>query len=148
MKNPNKLILTLVAALVIAGAGFAGGMTYAKATVKGGSQFARGAGAGGPGGAAGRTSGFRANNMNGVVAGTVIASDDKSVTVQLRDGGSKIVYFSAKTQVLKSVDGAITDLVKDANVTVIGTAGTDGTITAQSIQIRPAGMQAPFGGRQ
>lgn len=107
--------------------------------------------------------GVRTFNRNGVlrfgggaVFGRIVAKDANSMTVQLIEGpnasstnsgatGSKIVLYDNSTQVEKNVSGSTSDLAIGTNVIVNGTANSDGSITAQSIQIRPAGLQ--FGGR-
>ncbi|MDE2031357.1 MAG: hypothetical protein KGI58_03830 [Patescibacteria group bacterium] len=73
----------------------------------------------------------------GFTTGKIISSDSKSVTVSLKDGGSKIIYISDTTSVLKSITGSKTDLVNGDNIMVTGTPNQDGSIAAQSIQIRP-----------
>ena len=83
----------------------------------------------------------------GIAAGTILSQDSTGITLKLQNGGSKIVIFGASTSVLKSVAGALTDLSVGQNVTVMGTANPDGSITAASVQIRPA-MQQPQGGAQ
>ncbi len=95
----------------------------------------------------GKTLGGR-NMMRGAgfITGNVLSKDATSITVSSRDGGSKIIFLSASTEVTKSVQGAIGDVVIGKPVSVNGTTNTDGSITAQSIQIRPeipAGIPAP-----
>ncbi|EKD24076.1 MAG: hypothetical protein ACD_81C00114G0003 [uncultured bacterium] len=75
-------------------------------------------------------------NGGGLVAGEIIAKDATSITVKLRDGGSKIVFLSNTTSVMKSTNGSTEDLVIGAQVTTTGTTNTDGSITAQSVQLR------------
>jgi hypothetical protein len=89
------------------------------------------------GGTSGGTRGAR-NMGGGVVAGSIITKDDQSITVKLQDGGSKIVFVSGTSQVTKNVSGDLTDLSIGTNVMVGGTPNPDGSITAQSVQIRPA----------
>src|SRR3989339_770720 len=49
----------------------------------------------------------------GMVNGEVIAKDDKSVTVKIKDGGSKIVIFAASTAVTKTAVEAAKIMILD-----------------------------------
>jgi len=137
MKNKIVSVAVLVAVVVGAGA-FYGGMQYQKSiaakTASSGRQQFAGGGQGGMGrrGAGGQNGGF--------VGGDIISKDDKSITVKSRDGGSKIVFLSQSTSVGKTVAGASSDLTVGEQVVVNGTANSDGSVTAQNIQIRPAGQ--------
>lgn len=127
----------MVAAVVVIGAGsFYGGMKYGQQSgLAAASQGNfRGTGGGGTGGA--RRGG--PNGMGGDVAsGEIISRDNKSITVKLRDGGSKIIFIADSTQVMKSISGTVSDLAVGDQVMSFGTANADGSITAKSIQIRP-----------
>src|SRR3989339_245375 len=46
----------------------------------------------------------------GMVNGEIMAKDDKSVTVKMKDGGSKIVIFAASTTVTKTAAGTMDDV--------------------------------------
>lgn len=130
----NKTLVGFILVAVIIGAGsFYGGMKYDQqkglASVVGQGSFSRGTGAGG---------GRRGNGMGGdATNGEIIAKDDKSITVKLMSGGSKIIFFSDSTQVMKSVSGSLADIAVGDTVTTFGAANADGSVTARSIQMRP-----------
>jgi hypothetical protein len=144
--NSKSIIVTVVIALILGGAGFYGGTMYEKnslssqgllrsanAGAQGGRQF--GAGQGGQGG---QRMGGGANGANGgFTTGQITAQDNTSITVKMRDGSSKIVFFSSSTSIGKSTSGATSDLAAGQTVMVSGTNNSDGSIAAQSIQIRP-----------
>jgi hypothetical protein len=135
----NKLVSALVVVAIVVGLGaFYGGYVYGQAKAVSQRQMTRGQfGQAGPDGQ--RVQG--ANRMQGGGAGfgtgEVISKDDKSVTIKLRDGGSKIVFISADTEVSKFTSGAIVDLEVGKTIMVNGKTNEDGSITAQTIQVRP-----------
>ena len=97
----KKIIIIFVLTHIIAiGVGVYGGMKYGQANVpvpaRGGGNFS---GSGGMRGA-GRVNG------GGFSSGQIISKDDKSITIKLQDGGSKIVFFSGSTAVMKSASGS------------------------------------------
>ena len=139
--NKNHLI-TLVAVVIIVGVGaFYAGTAYGKggASMRGltNGQFT----AGGAGGFAGRT-GMRGAG-DGFTAGEIVSAGNGSVSIRMQNGSStEIVLVGASTQILKSVAGSASDLTVGATVIVTGTSNSDGSLTAQSIQIRPAGISS------
>ena len=84
----------------------------------------------------GVSGGRQMGSDGGSISGEILSKDEKGVTVKLPDGGSKIVFFSDKTQIMKSTAGSISDVVVGGQVTVNGSSNSDGSVTAQSIQIR------------
>lgn len=135
----KKNLLIIIAIAIVIGVGaFYGGMKYdqSKATANI-SQFGfqnRQMGASGNGsrnGIAGNRTG------GGFVTGEIISKDDKSITVKLQNGGSEIVFLSDTTKIMKSTDASTSDLATGKAVQVMGTANSDGSVTAQSIQLRP-----------
>lgn len=127
MKN-NNLLITIVAVIIVGAVAFYGGMQYQKTQ--------RGAGAGGfarQGGMMGRL------GANGTrpVTGDILSVDANSMTVKLADGSSKIVLLSTSTSINKAAKGSVSDLKAGEKVAAFGTANSDGSITAQNIQLNP-----------
>jgi hypothetical protein len=83
--------------------------------------------------------GSRTNDRSGLgfVFGEIIAKDDTSITIKFQDGSSRIVFYADSTEVGKFENGSLNDLEVGKSVTVTGKTNSDGSITAQSIQIRP-----------
>ncbi len=129
MKTAN--ILAVVLLLVGLGAGFFAGMQYQKNQRSGFAQNSA---------QAGNQSGRRFNGQNSSnrpVAGQIIASDDKSITVKLADGSSKIVLVSDSTQINKAATATKADLKVGQTVSAFGSVNSDGSVTAQNIQLNP-----------
>ncbi len=114
-------------AVVIAAIAFWSGTQYAQTNVQ----------TGGRGTFSGARTGRQGGFMNGgFVGGEVVSVDDKSITLKMQDGGTRFVFFSPSTKISKSVDGTIADVVAGKQVTVSGTPNSDGSVTAQTIQLR------------
>lgn len=131
------MIGIVVGFLIIGSGAFYGGMAYAKSKTpsftSGRGNFTAGQGFGG--GQNGAQRGMRANG--GGAAGEILSKDDKSLTIKLRDGGSKIIFLSGSTKVSKEVTSAVTDLNVGEQVMTAGTPNSDGSINAETVQIRP-----------
>ena len=69
--------------------------------------------------------------------GEISAQDEKTITVKLQDGSSKIILLSDKTSINKASVGLISDLTVGEKVAVFGTSNADGSVTAQNIQLNP-----------
>jgi hypothetical protein len=76
------------------------------------------------------------SNGDGLVNGEIISKDDKSITVKSENGGSKIIFLGSDTKINKMAEAAATDLEVGKTVMASGQANSDGSITAQSIQLR------------
>jgi hypothetical protein len=132
----------IVVGVIVAVALFYGGVKYGEA--KGGrmgmtnrtAQFGQGQM---PNGTFNRSTGgaqMAARNGGGVM-GEILSKDATTVTVKLPTGGSKIVFTSASTTVFKTAAGSLNDLEIGQTISVQGSTNSDGSVTAQSIQLRP-----------
>ncbi|MFA5050873.1 MAG: hypothetical protein WC499_02035 [Patescibacteria group bacterium] len=135
MKKILPIIIILV--VVVGGGVFLGGMKYAQSTRLNFAKQNFGRQQMGNGMA---PTGNKQGGANSA-SGEIISQDDKSITVKLNDGGSKIIFYSDTTQVMKFSQGSAADLKIGENVMVNGPANSDGSITAKSIQLRPATPQ-------
>ncbi len=126
----NKQIITGVVALIVGlGIGYFGAQAMTPARTAG--TFAGRTGAAGTftrGGAAGA----------GLLSGTVAAEDSGSITLDTRDGSSHVVLINPATTVQKSVSGTMSDVAVGSTVVVMGTTNSDGSVSATSVQLRPA----------
>lgn len=132
----NNLIIAAVFALIVGGvAGFFGGIQYQKSQRF--QAFQLNGQATQPNGSGNFRAGQGARNGFVPITGEIIESDDKSITVKLEDGSSKIVLLSKDTSISKSDNVSVSELKKGERVAAFGTQNTDGTITAQNIQLNP-----------
>jgi hypothetical protein len=124
----NSIIIAILVAIIVGGGAFFGGMKYQQSKQR--SFFRQGnALQGARAGLGGNKMGFRPVN------GEIISSDDKSITVKLQDGSSKIVLISDKTEINKAAEATKDDLKTGEKVAVFGQENSDGSVTAQNIQI-------------
>lgn len=80
----------------------------------------------------GQTPGFRQN------FGEILSVDDKTLTIKMADGSSKIVLISDTTKINQSVSATKTDLTVGTKIMVNGDTNSDGSITGRNIEINPA----------
>jgi hypothetical protein len=134
MKSP--ITISIIIAVVFAGAGFFGGIEYQKSKNQ---AFVRRMGNGqfGPGQGFNR-GGFRP------VSGEITSIDDKSITVKMVDGSSKIIILSEKTEINKADTATKDELKTGTRVVVFGTTNTDGSVTASNIQLNPRQFVSPY----
>ena len=130
MTMKNKMLAGVLGAITILGATFYGGVLYGKKTALPQRAFVAGAGQF-------RTGAGGARGGGGLVMGQILSTDASSITVKMQDGSTKIILVSDATTVMKSAPGTSADLATGTGVVVTGTQNSDGSVTAQSIQIRP-----------
>lgn len=140
----NKNVLVMVVLVIIVGAiAFFGGMKYQQSKQPQRGSFMTGQGGQGAQGAANRQRAGAANQNFRPVSGEIISKDDKSITVKQTDGSNRIVIYSQSTEFLKSAAGTVEDLKTGDKVMVVGTSNTDGSVTAQNVQINPPVRNIP-----
>lgn len=137
----NKYIVPVILLVVGISAGFAGGyffknyqqMQQRNSLRAGGTTAGQRFIPNGTGGQGGQNRGM----FGGGVEGDVISMDDKSLTIKLADGSTKIILFSGSTTYSASSASKKEDLKEGIKVAVSGTPNSDGSITARSVQINP-----------
>jgi hypothetical protein len=157
MKAPH-VVIGVVAALTLAGGGFAAGITFDRAQNTGASANTTGAtGVTGARGATGARGGLGAGGTGALagqqpVIGRILAVNDGSITVaavERAPGGanapasaspatsSQIVLVGTSTRIVKTteVDVKLTDLKVNDQVTVIGTTDATGMVSATAIVV-------------
>lgn len=131
MKNTKIAILVIILLMFVVGAGsFFAGVQYQKSKRPSiGEQFRSGE----------RPQGFggRLQGQSRPISGEIIDSDEKGITVKLPDGSSRIIFVGESVQINKSAPGTKEDLIKGVQVFVVGSENSDGSITAQNIQLNP-----------
>ncbi|SEG41559.1 hypothetical protein SAMN05216223_10553 [Actinacidiphila yanglinensis] len=140
--------LTLVlSACVVAAAAFSGGALVEKhhlngSTTAGRSGFptaATGGGTAGGGGRFGQTGGGTGTTAgggtaaNGLTVGTVKLVDGKTLYVTDAQGNIVKVTTGGSTKITESKSGKVSDLKAGQSVTVLGTKGSDGNVTATTV---------------
>jgi hypothetical protein len=149
--QPKHISLILVGVILAGACGFYGGTTFAKSRSGDASGQRLQLGADGMRNIRGGNmpaAGQAGRAAQGMAVGEVLSIDGQSASVKLRDGGSKIVFLTASTTVMRMEQAGLADVAPGTEITVSGTPNADGSLTAQTIQIRPEGL-AGFGfGRQ
>jgi hypothetical protein len=139
MKESKNILLMGLCAIFVGGAGFYGGTLYQKGLNPRGGFNGQLFGRGAAGGMTNTGGSQRAGGMGlRPVSGEIISKDDKSITVKMQDGSSRIVMYSTTTQINKAQTVDATSLVVGETVRVFGSVNTDGSVTAQDIQLNPA----------
>jgi len=126
LKSNKQLIITFAIVIVFTGIGYFAGTKTSQNK--------------GPGGMAGiKTTGNnnRAGGMGGNITGEISSADEKSLTIKMTNGSSKIVLLTEKTSVNKATEAAVSDLKVGEKVVIFGSTNTDGSVTAQNVQLNP-----------
>lgn len=132
MKNKNILI-TILIAVIVGGVGFFAGMQLTKSQTNTNDQSAQVQQRG--------NARFGGRGGNRGTMGSVINQDANSITLQLPDGSSKIVLLSTSTIFVKTDKASASDIKNGDKVIVFGTTNSDGSVTAQNVQLNPPQRQ-------
>ncbi|MBU0569722.1 hypothetical protein KKB40_02995 [Patescibacteria group bacterium] len=132
MKQSNYVVIAVLLILVGAGS-FYGGMKYQQGKQPSRADFQSRAGTR----QQNLPDGAQQRMGAGAVRGEIISRDETSITVKLPDGSSKIVLISENTQINKATEASVDDLGTGEQVMVIGQTNSDGSVTAQNIQLNP-----------
>jgi len=141
----NNLILMIILALVMAGGGFFAGMKYQQSKQPSRTGFLQGRSGVGqeinrraiPEGMPEGMPGEQSRSGVGMIRGEIISQDEESIIVKLMDNSSKMVLLSGDTKITKSFEGTTDDLETGQQVMVSGDENSDGSLSAQTIQLNP-----------
>ncbi|MEX2046170.1 MAG: hypothetical protein WEE03_03335 [Chloroflexota bacterium] len=161
--KPLHIVIGVVAALALAGGGFAAGMTVGRgdATASASPSDAAGRGAGaigqrlGQGGAPGAPGAPGAAGGQ-ALTGRILSVNDGSITVEVRQAGvagasptvtSQIVLVGGSTRLVKTAETEIelSDLKANDQVTIVGTTDANGNVSATAIVAGGNAIQGIFG---
>lgn len=159
----SQIVIAAVLGLVLAGGGFAAGMTVGRGggpTTAGASGSpAAATGGRGQGGAVLR-GGQGAGGAGGqqLVTGRVLSVNDGSITVEVRQPGqqgaspavtSAIVLVGASTRIVKTTETEIrtSDLKANDQIQIVGTTDASGNVAASAIVVGGNALQQLFGGQ-
>lgn len=87
--------------------------------------------------------GNRQHEGSEAVRGEIIDKDEESIIVKLPDDSSKIVLISENTTINKATEGSVNDLKNGEQVMVFGKGNSDGSVSAQNIQLNPGFSRSP-----
>jgi hypothetical protein len=130
----SKWIWTVIACVAVAAVAFFGGVFVGRLTASpfGGSRQGLGA--------FGQNGQNAQNRGGGFATGTVLKRDATGLTLKLPDGGSKTVILSPTTQYVKSEKVTAAEVSVGATVTAVGSAASDGSVTARLVTMGDSGL--------
>lgn len=157
----SQIVIAAVLGLVLAGGGFAAGMTVGRAggSTTAGASGSPSAGGRGQGGAVFR-GGQGASGAGGqqLVTGRVLSVNDGSITVEVRQPGqqgaspavtSEIVLVGASTRIVRTTetDMKASDLKANDQIQIVGTTDASGNVAASAIVVGGNALQQLLGGQ-
>ncbi len=143
MNRVTQIVVAAVILVVVAGASFYGGMLYGQGQAQTSRSFAGRTTGGPPGGYTFGQGGQGQRQGGGGVLGQISGVGEGYMVVADSNGKQTRVQVTDTTLIEKNASVKLTDLTTGETVMVSGSQGSDGTITARSVQVAPAGR---FGG--
>lgn len=125
----NSMLITAILVVAVGVGAFFGGVQYQKSQRGNAGSFS--------GQGQNRRFPGSQNGNARPVRGEIINVDDKSITVKMSDGSSKIVLLSDKTVINEATSASKQALTTGKQVVALGNDNSDGSITAQDIQLNP-----------
>jgi hypothetical protein len=130
----SKILVAIV--VIVAVGAFFGGMKYQQAQGMGQRQLQFTGGPGGQNGGFGRRFGGAGSNAQ-AARGQVVSLDSSNITLKLSDGSTKLINLSGSTSYMKADKASANDIKTGTTIMVFGTTNSDGSITAQNVQLNP-----------
>ena len=134
--NKNTMMVVAIVLIVLAGVGgFVGGIQYQKTNAGAGSQ--------GTNGTFRQRFGMMGQNGQNFrpERGQVISFSNGTMTLKLSDGSTKLIVLPSNTNYLKTDTASQSDIKTGDTVTVLGTQNSDGSVTAQDVQVGVTNLQ-------
>jgi hypothetical protein len=148
-RNGRRIVIFLLVTLVIAGGAFYGGMVYGKGqaqpTFAGAGIPGGGPNALGPGGTPPAGSARPGSAQAGMVMGQITEVTATTLTITDSNGKTTQINVSDTTLIEKQASVTLADLAQGETVMVSGSQQSDGSITARSVQVAPAGRMVSQG---
>jgi len=123
----NNLIIIAITGIVLGSGGFFAGIKYQQSRAPGFDNMSKNATMRQrPGGPAHELSSVR---------GSIISQDKDSLTIKMVDNSSKIILLSDLTKINTTSEASKEDLTIDDQVVIFGQTNSDGSVSAETIQI-------------
>lgn len=129
----NNILITIIITVVIGTLGFLGGMQYQKLQAR--NSFENRFGQRGT--MNGQSSRNGGRSFGEATTGEIVSQDTNSITVKLQNGSTKIVILSNNTIISKTDTASKSALKTGGKIAAFGITNSDGSITAQNIQLNP-----------
>lgn len=144
MNKTTGIIIAVVLIFLAAVGGFFGGMYFQKNKTNNRFGMYTNGNIMGQGFRQGFRGGMMGQNGGSIVRGQILSVDNNNITVKLPDGSSKVVVLGNSTTFVQSTKASQGDIKQGDTVMVFGTTNSDGSITAQNVQLNPQQIGRPM----